>query len=325
MKIDVRVPPCVMLMNTTFQQQASSLSFEDLFSLPPGQHDGSGAVKPAPKPRHLFSFDALGILGVGETRTPGATQEQSPPVPLSPFSAVPTAINATPQVSRAQDAAPLPGYQAVTVGQAVNREPVIKAGAPGPNPTKPAPVTASTAVSHSSLPSLANKVAVAAASSAPSDITALPEGPSAPIVKGPAPLVAASGSYYSEVTAEAPSAPILQLKGIHSGATALHRGATIAPVDTPEAEARTASNASPSKVMNAKKAEPPSAQVSVTVSESDGTIQVVAAVPDLTEKSRLKIRGIAEDIANEAGVTLGDFFLNGTTMPQFHKLIDRSL
>jgi len=92
----------------------------------------------------------------------------------------------------------------------------------------------------------------------------------------------------------------------------------------PEAETRTLAGEAMPEAAAERAAEAPEGDVSVTVSESDGTLHVIAAASDLTEKDKLKIRSAAEEIAREADVRLGDFFLNGAALRQFPKSSDRS-
>jgi hypothetical protein len=54
--------------------------------------------------------------------------------------------------------------------------------------------------------------------------------------------------------------------------------------------------------------------VSVTVSDDDGDVRIVAAVPDLSDEARQQVRRAAEDIARATGVSISGFSLNGAAL-----------
>ena len=62
-----------------------------------------------------------------------------------------------------------------------------------------------------------------------------------------------------------------------------------------------------------------SGQVSVTVSEGEDLLHIVAATPGLTEHDHLALRAVADEAAAEAGVKLGDLRLNGVVVRQLSR------
>jgi len=67
----------------------------------------------------------------------------------------------------------------------------------------------------------------------------------------------------------------------------------------------------------------PADPVRVIISEVEGRLQILGAAPDIPEADRLKIRVIAESLANEVGTHLGELTLNGTPV-QSQKTSGRS-
>ncbi|MBP2161172.1 MULTISPECIES: hypothetical protein [Asticcacaulis] len=54
--------------------------------------------------------------------------------------------------------------------------------------------------------------------------------------------------------------------------------------------------------------------LSVIIAESDGDVQIIVAVPDVSDEARRQVREAAHDIAREAGVRISGLSLNGTTL-----------
>ena len=66
-------------------------------------------------------------------------------------------------------------------------------------------------------------------------------------------------------------------------------------------------------------ADPAPGQVSVTATEREDDLHIVAAAPDLTDADRQNLKTLVEEAAAEAGVTLGDLRLNGVVVRQLSK------
>lgn len=60
-------------------------------------------------------------------------------------------------------------------------------------------------------------------------------------------------------------------------------------------------------------------EVSVTASEVDERLHIMAAAPELTDSDRQNLKTLAEETAAEAGVALGDLRLNGVVVRQLSK------
>jgi len=67
-------------------------------------------------------------------------------------------------------------------------------------------------------------------------------------------------------------------------------------------------------------AEPSSSQVSVTLSESDGVVNVAAAASDLAEADHQALRRVADEAAGAAGIAVGELRLNGVPIRPFSKV-----
>lgn len=268
-------------LKTTSLQSGASLLFEDLLSAPP-QEGGVPIRTPSAQVPRLFGFDTLGVLGMGSHPNQGRTQT------------VKTAVGATHLT--ATDSLPLQSdgeRSHLKPSEPVTAPQVMTATAAG---NVPDPAQGTTSVAEPALIRRPDLVG-------PGVLLSTASG-----VSGPAPYVVVEPmeSPAISVIEQASILPRNPLSRFGQGAPVPDRPAS----DEPETPGRLRLAAETSQ-------DSLSGQVSVLVSERDGVVHVTAAASALTEEARLKLRGLAQDIAYDAGVTLGGFSFNGTAVPEF--------
>jgi hypothetical protein len=91
-------------------------------------------------------------------------------------------------------------------------------------------------------------------------------------------------------------------------------GIGLRPMDMPETPEPASAESKPDSEPAAQAAEGAENAVSVIVSETDGDVQIIAAVPDVSDETRRQVREAAQDIARATGVRIGGFSLNGAAL-----------
>jgi len=270
----------------TMQRAGANLMFEDLFSGSSPEQEIPAPEKPEAA-RPLFSFDALGILGFG--RLDHGQIQLSETMTVAPPA---MDINALRDVASAERRARMSSAQPVPVSANAAAQPIQPADADGVAPLE----------TLSDMPAPSGRLNFA--------------GRTAPL---PAAFTGAVSFAVLPETSTGAVEPGLLIPRARAGGLA-----ALAYMDAPETEDLPTSDAPRTSFMTETHPEPAAGQVSVAVSEKDGTLHVIAAAPGLSEEAKLKIRGIAEDIANDAGVTLGAFSLNGAAFPDFFNYVRSS-
>jgi len=267
----------------TSQPMGTGLMFGDLFS-----DTQAGAGEPAKASvRPLFSFDALGVLGLG--RIVHGEQQQDG-LPLSDPS---LEVGASPAEQRAHLSAVMPAAilphtvpQPVETGDVFGPASAIAVGPPS---------VAGKSVLHASLSLPVRWGSLAAPFGAMERFATMPD---------------------VSVNTTGSGTGVFNLRTDRSGFGVV--------VDAPEAGDPMEPGTKRAIFTAETRADPASGQVSVAVAEKDGAVHVIAAAPGLSDEARLKIRGIVEDLAADAGVALGEFSLNGATLPNSFITVRRS-
>lgn len=92
------------------------------------------------------------------------------------------------------------------------------------------------------------------------------------------------------------------------------RSGALDPADGVETPDRAQADHQTDEAAPDTQAETASEAVSVIVSDDNDNVQVIAALPDLSDDARRQVREAAEDIARTTGVDIGGFSLNGTPL-----------
>lgn len=283
-------------------------------------------ASPAPQ-RHVFSFDALGVLGFGaskarpETAPQVTTDAVQPPAPqaMRPGRMAPLAVmlsekgrdmaapvvSATP-ASRASTApsAPMPEARAKTAATIIFTVPADNDSVADridniPTPTMP---TATKVDDMESVP----HPAVTPETSPGLDM-ALAEPIAVPRLSGGIARTASQTSV----------APALPASEWTSAVRVPVTNAVAVPEAAPRAAAAGVRHVTATDIQPGRTA----SDISIAVSESDGTVHVLAAASGLGEDARMKLRGLVQMIAWDAGLALGEFSLNGAALPDFPYLV----
>lgn len=262
MRIDVGLIPQILGLAKPPSEKAG-VSFAALFSALPPQAGEAGIGGGTVLPRNVFSFDALGTLGVGglvETGAPvkagKAPHPETPPPPQA-------------LASPAVETSPAPEALAAPPTQSPAQAPSPDAAPPAGSP----------------------RLAGGPAGAAPGPYSASGSGP------------AGAGSIQAPVS----TAPLR----IFANVCAL-------TAEAPE-EAPPARKAVPSSRFQAE-ADPPPEGISVVLSETGGTLNIVASAPGLAESDRQTLKRVADETAGDAGIPLGELRLNGVAVRPFSKV-----
>jgi len=284
MRIDTNLLPQAFGFMTSPSPSGGGLSFETLSSSSQDV-DRAPLAKPAASQR-IFSFDALGVLGLGGTVASGrpaktATEDDR--------SQAPAAHAAPSEVGQGQPvpSAPVGGTEVFASHAASSPASGGRDVVDSPAAPQLAPPAQPSAVQARALPA-----------SAPSQGGGTT---SSPAFAGPLP-VEAGASLTPVAQASRPVYP----QGRASAA------------DGPEDSMETR-KAPPATAFEAE-AEPSSSQVSVTLSEGDGVVNVAAAASDLAEADHQALRRVADEAAGAAGIAVGELRLNGVPIRPFSKV-----
>ena len=291
MRIDVMIPPDLTTSKASHHRPTSGAVFDDVYASLRHDDDASSARGTGAAPQQLFSFDALGILGVGGG---GSSQSQAPRMPAAVEAVAastkahdPHGINTVQQALHNRD-----GGHYTGIGLSPHSP-----GNPGDWPAEASPSDA---------------VPVAAFS------------PAEPSCCGDASAyrIMRSASPYSVSILPLAMNALSPLRPVSFGTMV----PSILSPNQPNNASMGGAGAVPKNLLlrfeSARHAQAVSDEVSVTVSETEGVLQVIAAAPELTDTARTKIRSLADDIAKDIGVTLGEFSLNGTLLPRASKFLD---
>lgn len=288
MKVEAMPFPAVNPFPTTAQPSGDGAVFEHLLSLPSPQADAS--ISPAAKEKQTFSFDALGILGVGG----GTVFGRMPADGLSNRDTLDLPVTAPPVTTP-----PVTAPSFVVAPSVAGQWPVMM--------TPQVPVEGNLVMA--TVPA-----------------TSRSSGPSALAIAGVSIPGAAAGVPLSQMGSMRPAAVVpVSLDPALTGGEPLSGTASLSTSEGPQPEERAAARESLKKFTIDRQSASSSDDINVAVSETDGVVHVIAAASDVTDKTRAKIRGVAEGLANDAGLKLGSFVLNGATTLYSHKFFSRSL
>ena len=318
MRIDVTLPAAVVAPKATPQQPGSSLLFEDLVSPSPDQSAAKNNMAQA-QPQQLFSFDALGILGLGggpQTAPPqlhetgihlaDALTTTAVAMPVVPVSAVPMSNeqqdpHSVPHVMNAgRQGIPLLKTRNLSTGGQLSNGDML----------------------HASLASLDGGVVETVPAVGPNTEVTPPHPEPVPALNTWVSFLVRVETPSTMSVVPSPVSVLSQLRPVMPSANTVADDSSMPAADAPETKEQTTPNDALSPPELVPQVEPSSDSISVTVSETDGAMQVMAAAPDVTDLARLKIRAIAENIAGEIGVKLGEFSLNGATIPHSLKFVE---
>ncbi len=289
MRIDITLLPQAIGFLTPSPQSGRTSSFDTLLS-PADSDSGEPEAKAAPgASQDVFSFDALSVLGLGGPvgvgrigRVNGEKDGVNTPTAPGPQALVPHALQANAPAARPATAAPA-GTAAPIAPAEVSLEPVAVAE-----------TAATQIVHHAPLPVSRGAAAPAAA----------------PVSTGG---TLAGPAYVGEVAAEAGPPPVPMTTAARTAGVGARAFAAEEPDEPAPRKASLAFEAQ-------TEAAPSSGQVSVTLSESDGVLNIVASAPGLTEGDRQSLERMTDDIAGETGAPLGELRLNGVTIRPFSKV-----
>ncbi len=292
MRIDTTLLPQAIGFLTPSAQSGRTSSFDTLLS-PADSDSGEPEAKAVPGASHdAFSFDALSVLGLGG----------------------PVGVGRTGKVDGDKDGVNTPA-------------------APGPQaPVPHAPQASALAVHPVTVAPAAADVSAPSAEGSPGPVAMAADTAAAVAPVQHAPPVALPGA---AMPAGAPVAASGALSGpANAGELAAEVSSAPVPVTTvaraagPDARAFAAEGpdepAAPRKASSAfeaqTEADTSSGQISLTLSESDGVLNVVASAPGLTEGDRQSLERAADEVAGETGAPLGALRLNGVTIRPFSKV-----
>ena len=320
MRIDLNALPPMIVPGPVAQPQGPGSLFEDLLTTPEIE-DVSDAKGRVVAQQHSFSFDALGLLGVGGGGNVDAADEPKEQInaPAETKAVTTVAPSVVTQTAPMENVA---SQDHLLPRQAVERQRSAAPDSPAASPVLDAQIAAAP---ETRAPPISTQDAAAVAAVSQTPEVPMPSG-------GRVNLFIAGAGRVGHAPAVVPNVAVVRAASglLSASATAVARmgpvshGTVSSFVDMPEAEGRAVAKETSSAFALEKQAKSSADPVSVAVAEADGMLHVIAAAPDLTEDAKLKIRNIAQDIAQAIGVKLGEFSLNGAKIKPFLKYFGRS-
>ena len=287
MRIDAQQMPQTLGFAMSPPEVEPTLSFETLLALSPSEGDAPGTRTSRASSRNVFSFDALGVLGLGGPVATGQTSTMR-----AEGDGAGALTGKTWHAPQAQPPRPTSSHPTPT-------GPVTR------YVSDPQPATSSIAPAAVDAPAVKAAVPGMAANGAPGIV---PSAGSLNAAFGPL----SNSPYVSPFPAETGPGPAT----VAAVARAGNPNVRMIAADEPEEVAAPPKASTTFRLQT--EADAPSGRVSVAVSESDGVVSVVAAAPDLTESDRQTLKTIADEAAGDAGFSLGDLRLNGIAIrPSF--------
>ena len=280
MRIDTTQLPQVLGLGTPAGQPGQTLPFKTLFSSPQEGDDETGTKAAPVLSQYVFGFDALGMFGLG-----GPAGFGSPLAPSEGQGAAPevpgVAPDAPPPLPSVARQAPVAPVYASVSSAAFSAAPAAESAVAEPVVTDPAVRLPAAAVPSARPPGASARTFV---------MQAWPVGALQAPVVADMPVMA---------SAARPAFSVIRTGDAAKDVTAPRKAQAPFRFE-PETEAA-------------------SGHVSITLSEGDEQLHIVAAAPGLSESDRQTLKTVADEAASEAGLPLGELRLNGAVIRHLSK------